>query len=248
MNSAKLLLQGYIGLINTYHGPMMYNVRDVFISECLERYGEWARTEIEETLAYAIDGTVVDAGAYIGTHTLSYAKVAKRVVSFEPQPFSFNILCGNVGLNCFQNVIPMRSALGDTCGIVPMQQIDYNTVDNFSGSEVGKGDGVTQVITLDSLNIDDVTLIKMDVEGYEYKALTGARETIERCRPVLYLEYEQEKVKPAIHQILDEMHYLYTPHNAPLYREDNYARGVENVFEGVFSHNLLCIPLEKVNE
>lgn len=248
MNSAKLILQGFIGLINTWHGPMMYNVRDVFISECLERYGEWARKEIEDTLQYAT-GTVIDAGAYIGTHTLSYAKVAKRVISFEPQPFSFNMLCGNVALNCHQNVVPIRAAIGDRWSdSIPMEHINYESVDNFSGAEVGRGKGMTQMVTLDSLDINDISLIKMDIEGYEYKALLGARETIARRRPVIYLEYEREKSKPAIRKLLDELEYTYIEHNAPLFREENYAKACENVFPGIFSHNLLCIPREKNSE
>ena len=47
---------------------------------------------------------------------------------------------------------------------------------------------VTPIITIDSLNLSDVDLIHLDLEGYELFALQGAIETIKRYKPLIVLE------------------------------------------------------------
>ena len=44
------------------------------------------------------------------------------------------------------------------------------------------------LITIDSLNLKDVDIIKVDTEGFEYNVLLGAIKTIERCKPVIQVE------------------------------------------------------------
>ena len=47
------------------------------------------------------------------------------------------------------------------------------------------------ICTVDGLNLDDVTAIKIDAEGYEIEVLHGARHTIERCHPIISCELEE---------------------------------------------------------
>ena len=48
--------------------------------------------------------------------------------------------------------------------------------------------GNTTIVRLDSLNLQNVDYIKIDCEGFEYRVLQGAIETIKRCRPVVVIE------------------------------------------------------------
>ena len=50
------------------------------------------------------------------------------------------------------------------------------------------GAGETEIYRLDDLDLDEVDYIKMDCEGYEYRILQGAEQTICRCRPVVVVE------------------------------------------------------------
>ena len=57
------------------------------------------------------------------------------------------------------------------------------------GSQVSEsGDASSVTLTIDSLHIDRVSVLQLDVEGFELKALAGGRETIARCRPLVMIE------------------------------------------------------------
>lgn len=51
------------------------------------------------------------------------------------------------------------------------------------------------VNTLDSYNFEDVDVIKVDVEGFEFPVLKGSEQTIRRCRPVVQLEMVEAQYK-----------------------------------------------------
>jgi hypothetical protein len=50
------------------------------------------------------------------------------------------------------------------------------------------GTGDVQVVRLDKLNFNEVNYIKVDCEGYEFRVLQGAEETIKRCKPIVVIE------------------------------------------------------------
>ncbi|WP_059359751.1 FkbM family methyltransferase [Parachlamydia acanthamoebae] len=132
--------------------------------------------------------TVVDIGAHIGTHTLSMSKSVGskgRVVAFEPQIKLYSELVMNMVLNKCQNVTIYRCALGDTFKSIEMNP---SVAGNEGGTSIGSGGDSAEMITLDSLHLDNVSFIKMDVENFEYEVLLGAKETILRNRPYIILE------------------------------------------------------------
>ncbi len=130
---------------------------------------------------------VIDAGAYIGTHTLAMAKLVGRqgrVFAFEPQKKVFRELIFNLIENRISNVIPLRFALGGDVRIVEMDR-PINGIEATVG--IGTGGDRVELRTLDSFNIPGVSFIKIDVEGFEDAVLDGARRTIAANRnpPIL---------------------------------------------------------------
>ena len=93
--------------------------------------------------------------------------------------------------DCFtKNVLATRSnvtlhacALGSTEGSVSM-----TTEKSSSGDTRIAGEGDIPMKTLDSFNLNDVDLIKIDCEGYELFVIEGGIETIKRCRPAIIVE------------------------------------------------------------
>lgn len=126
---------------------------------------------------------MVSAGANVGAYALKYASMFDTVYAFEPDNTNFKCLL----LNTLDtpNVIKMQMALG----AAPTQICLSNDTATNCGTLAVSGTGSIPLITLDSLELVHVDLIHLDTEGYEFFALTGARETIKRCRPAIAFEW-----------------------------------------------------------
>lgn len=153
---------------------------------------------------YAKPGTVVlDIGGHIGTHTLNLSRIVGdggKVYVFEPQAKMFCELAINMHLNKCKNVEMFHNALGSEEKWIEIFIPDEEWKKNFEKGLVNEGHGTVtdtsdqssgdraKVIRLDSLNLNNVSFIKMDVEGYESEVLKGAEETIKRNKPVMIIE------------------------------------------------------------
>jgi FkbM family methyltransferase len=166
-------------------------------------------------------GTVVDVGAHDGLLALPLARLTgARVLAFEPLPSAFarlSVACAGIG-----NIVLHREALGAAPGSltlsvpvvdgVPHEQW-ASTVKSYDqhGSRVASLKVDVPVITLDSLELADLTAMKIDAEGAEYEVLQGAHATLRRCRPVLSLELEErhrEGSTWAVPAFLDALDYV----------------------------------------
>ena len=132
--------------------------------------------------------TVVDAGAHIGTHTMGMAAAVGpngRVYAFEPQRKIYRELVNNLRLNGITNVIALRFALGANEDVIEMSPAAQG---NEGGTGVGHGGDKAELRTLDSFGLKNISVIKIDVEGFEDFVLDGAKATIAANRPVLIVE------------------------------------------------------------
>lgn len=135
---------------------------------------------------YPEQRTIVDAGANIGNHLLYFANFFKygSIVAFEPLPDNFSILKLNSN---YPNIKLFPQALSNKKEILKMSP---NRI-NMGASKVnwdGTGTLEVEAVTIDSLNLTDVSLLKIDVEDSEARVIEGARETINRCHPLILLE------------------------------------------------------------
>jgi FkbM family methyltransferase len=130
--------------------------------------------------------TYVDCGANIG----QLAVVARAIVgptgsvtAIEANPRIHEFCVGNLKLNGFADVLTLNVALGDSRGTV---RISDRRDDDMN--RIGE-DGVAVVMRpLDDLiGADEITLLKLDVEGYELNVLRGARRTLEHTK-IVYCE------------------------------------------------------------
>ena len=137
---------------------------------------DWATTLIDPKTVF------VDIGAHVGTYSLSFAKACAGVYSFECSPKTFNYLCANIALQGLDyKITPHRTALGDSIGTT--RYYVRAATDGGGNSCIDFGDKEypsveVPLTTLDSFNIKNIGLIKMDVEGFETKVLLGAQETL----------------------------------------------------------------------
>jgi len=148
--------------------------------------------------------TVLDCGANIGVHTIEFAKSLDghgSVVSIEAQRQVYYALCGNIAINNCFNVYAIHGAVGDVAETISIPQPNYFMPSSFGsmelkqsenseyiGQTLEKTEGVQQM-TLDSLSLDGLALLKIDVEGMELEVLAGAERLISNTRPVMWVEW-----------------------------------------------------------
>lgn len=129
-------------------------------------------------------GTALDVGANVGLWSRDLTKYFARVIAFEPVAIFRECLERNVSGT---NFVVSPLALGDKDTQATMIITEGNTGhSHLDPTKMGTGD--VQVVRLDNLNMTDVDYIKIDCEGYEYRVLQGAEQTIKRCRPVVVVE------------------------------------------------------------
>jgi len=241
---------GYNRLKDCRHGRMLYNVNDRFLGRSLDLYGEWSEGEIDLFKQFVGPGDVViEAGANIGAHTVWLAKASApggMVLAFEPQRLIFQTLCANLALNSVTNVVAFPSACGESRGIIFVPMLDPFKSNNFGALEVGThtevaGENVA-VMRLDDLAVSRCRLLKVDVEGMELEVLKGARETISRCKPVLYVENDRKEKSAALVGFIESLGYQSYWHRPPMFNPDNFAGSAENVFHNMVSFNMICVP------
>lgn len=143
--------------------------------------------------------TIIDVGANFGFHTLEFADLVGdegKVYSFEPQRLVYYQLCGNIILNGRDNIYPYNVALSDENNILKMENLQYHSENDINIGNAhldacyNLGYNLVNVRDLDSFEIDNVSVLKIDVQGYEPRVLDGAKETILKNKPVIFIEVE----------------------------------------------------------
>lgn len=130
-------------------------------------------------------GTAIDGGAHVGCWTRALAPHFRRVVAYEPCGENYVLLAENV--SHLPGVELRRAALGATAGEARLSLAPVAGANSGQWAIAPHGHLVF-VETIDALGIDDLALLKLDLEGYELPALVGGWETIRRCRPVVVIE------------------------------------------------------------
>lgn len=251
--SKPVFHNGNILIKRCKHGFFAYNQFDNLIGLSLDRYGEWCDEELDFFKEVINPGDVIlDVGAFIGTHTVFFAQEVGplgKVLAFEPQRPSFQMLCTNLTLNAIYNTHCFQLGLSESPGQVKLPVVDPYQGRNYGGIPIeGHNEGEKlALIPIDLLDLKQCNHIKIDVEGMESKVLKGAKKTIARCRPILYVENNTVEKSTEILQTLNDLGYECWWHFIPYYNPKNFFKSDENVFEHykrTFEANLACFPKE----
>lgn len=166
---------------------MRIHHKDV-ISTYIQRYQRYYEFNVMDKFWDYIPfkGTFLDVGANIGNHTLMFNRFRPNVTihSFEPSHKNYVLLYDNTQFKT--NITTYPVGLGHKLSTTKMSQPHPN---NRGGNKIDtNGEETITIIPGDSLNLDNVTFIKMDVEGYEINALMGLHETISKHSPNIWIE------------------------------------------------------------
>jgi len=137
--------------------------------------------------------------------------------------------------------------VGDRVGETKVQAVSYGENFNYGSVQVGVAEGETvELVTIDSLNLPRLDLLIADVEGYEEAVLIGAEQSIHRFHPSLYLENNIRAKSPDLLSRLFSLGYRAWWHLVPMFHPGN-GRGVaEDIFGGMITVNMLCLPQDRV--
>lgn len=168
----------------------------------VEMTKDWTKQQTLSAAHYATlparRRVAVQAGGHIGIFAAAFAKKFKRVLTFEPDRNNYDRLLQNVqhydnvrfyclGLGAEQQYVPLAHRVQNSGAsyLVPKGfNVVYDDISIMAAGNVG-------VIALDKLNLEELDLLCLDIEGYEYYALEGARDTIARTKPVIVLEHNE---------------------------------------------------------
>ncbi|KQX89530.1 FkbM family methyltransferase [Variovorax sp. Root473] len=237
------------------NGRFFYNLNDDYVGRSLHLYGEWAESEVHLFRQIVRPGDVVlEAGSNIGSHTVPLARLAGptgRVHAFEPQNHVHQLLCANLIANDCANVCTSQSALGATLHDTSFPDLPADGASNFGGASMHMHDTPSRKVrveTVDSLELSRLDFLKADIEGYEPELLAGARATIERHRPIAFLEslnHFTGDLSGAFKDYFLPLGYRCWHYITPIYNAQNFNGLAVDVFPGRWSFDMLCVPEEK---
>tara|TARA_B100001059_G_scaffold167693_2_gene167432 strand:- start:2315 stop:2983 length:669 start_codon:yes stop_codon:yes gene_type:complete len=191
----------------------MKKIRDYYIpendyhfQEYLKQFEHYQEAQRNRALSYVENwGLAIDIGANIGLWSKDLSNYFDKLICFEPNPNCIDYLKKNIKI---KNAEIYPYGLGaEECNqdlfIHPINSgassfVDYTKVglDKQSRPVYGKFPDQTQKINvnikkLDNFNFEKIDFIKIDVQGYEYKVLKGAKKTLTNNNPIICLEEDK---------------------------------------------------------
>lgn len=166
-------------LIGCAHEPELLNL-DQLLKDCPRR-------------------RAIDVGANVGYYSYRLARSFERVEAFEPQAevvARLGAWAASYQSNITIHPMGLSNATGHMTLHIPFSPHGTRTRPVASWAtlnpiDVPHRDVEVPVGRLDDFGFDDVSFVKIDVEGHELDVLRGARQTLAQCRPVLLIEIEE---------------------------------------------------------
>jgi len=175
---------------------------------------EWCKNNIKDTEKF------IDIGAHVGTYAWSVAPYCKEVIAFEPTRHNYNMMCANIALaNLSHKIQTHNIGLSSEDTYLTFHERDSDGGTNgFDTPYLGEGNThKLQVKQLDSFIIEDIGLIKIDVEGHELEVLKGAIRTIQMngFPPILFECWDIPELKEPLWNFLNSMGYNISNASSP---------------------------------
>ena len=161
-------------------------------------------------------GVVIDAGACIGDHTVSYSQIVGTngfVYAFEPHPLTYQALALNMAR--LNNVQAFRMGLSDRAG-----HEKFTLDPNIGASFISDAGVLVETVSLDEFPLPKLLrcdFIHLDAEGWETRILRGGRQLLAKFRPTLVVEVCDKHLRRAgsseaeLLALLDELGYNVRP-------------------------------------
>jgi FkbM family methyltransferase len=145
------------------------------------------------------DTRALDVGANIGLTALTMSQICAKgkIAALEPVPQTYEMLQANLSSAGIENVTAFNFGAGSRDDIFPMQACSENLsgafiADQHEVHKTGQFAVHVRIKVIDrvfpELGLDRLDFMKIDVEGFELEVLEGAKQTLERYKPLVLLE------------------------------------------------------------
>ena len=185
-----------------------------YIGIQINSYGVYEHEQLNHLFTYIkkldeklTNSTVIDIGANIGNHSLYFSEIFNKVVAFEPNPNTYELLQFNTRSKT--NVSTFCLGLGDEIGTFHLTLTPTNLGSCYISEE--PDDVLNHIpVSVDRLdnimdNSEKIGLIKIDAEGFEEKIINGGYKIIKKHRPIIVFEQLEREIEngssPVISQI-----------------------------------------------
>ena len=136
----------------------------------------------------------LDIGASSGRYTILLGSNYKRIIAVEPHPVTIETLRRNVNYAKLKNIQLLHCAVSDIYGIVQLYLQNNSTCGRLNGDLSNKTIQIQTLTVASILRECEADLVKVDVEGAEFKVLKGAESVISKIkRWIVELHYPQRK-------------------------------------------------------
>ena len=215
------LIEENIKTVNIHFNDIIFQMfvykNDDYISKTISESGKWEQKETQSLLSSLLyytkkkniienDVYLLDIGANIGWYSLILGKKGFNVISFEPSKLNYYILLKNYCLNKDISMTIINRGLD----IEEKNSTIYHPLDNLgdaiifhNDSKINKSNYFKEEIKItrlsnyiEYLKDKNLALIKLDIEGYEEKAIKGGIDLIIKYHiPFILMEFQPNLLK-----------------------------------------------------
>ena len=140
--------------------------------KCLKQFVKWCEKNNKKF------SLILDIGAWCGTWSMAMQKYADEIYCYEPNKIHFECLIKN--LKTFQHIKLHNHAVGNRDG-----KIKLTSETATQNTRVLLEEGETVILKLDSMDIHNPDMLKIDVEGLEMEVLKGGHKLLENIEFVM---------------------------------------------------------------
>ena len=173
------------------------------VSAELQKTGVWETgiTKRFESVfsSKCLNKNFIDVGTNIGYYSLLAASFGHSVLSIEAMDYNLNVYRKSVAMNDFKNIVIEHAGVSDSSGgYLCMEMPEGNAGNGVATFSRTKCKNSVEVKTIDDItagSYENTFAMKLDIEGFETRALLGAKKFIERVKPCyIWFEYVKEAV------------------------------------------------------
>lgn len=196
---------------------------------------------------------VMDIGANIGETSLRLAQKVLpqgKVYAFEPSQFNYKLLQNNLSLNNLNHITAYPLGIGAAEGEFTLYTIDQHNKGKNKISDHKTVSAKSETIKLTTIDqfvasnqLAKVDLIKLDIEGFEMKALQGGQETLNKFRPKLFIEVDNQNLIEQVSSAKELFNFLIALDYRLIYADNKQLLDFKLDYEDCH-FDLIAIPLK----